>query len=262
MSQEAKRKSGDLPTLVLAVAIALLIRTFIFQSFYVPSDSMLPTMLVGDHVFVNKLAYGPRVPFTEIQFPGYRKPERGEVVVFNLGRSPRGIHPADQRPDLPTEAFVKRVVGLPGDRVEVRGGRVYLNGEPVPTVSSGETFTGSNGRLFDIYIETLGECRHRILDDPQQAGIDMPPRTVKPGRYLFLGDNRDNSYDGRKFGTVRLAELEGPAGLLYWSWDWNGSWLSLLNPWTWWQNLTSKTRWGRIGSFHECIEPGDQRAAL
>jgi signal peptidase I len=254
MSREKKQKSSDIPTLILAAAIALLIRTFMFQSFYVPSDSMLPTMLVGDHVFVNKLAYGPGIPFTEIQIPGYRKPERGEVVVFNLGRGPRGIYPADQRPALRTESFVKRLVGLPGDRVEVRGGRVYLNEEPLPTAPTGETVSDVTGRIFDVYIETLGECRHRILDDPHQAGIDMEPRTVKPGRYLFLGDSRDNSYDGRKFGTVRLRELEGPAGFLYWSWDWNGSWLSLLNPLTWWENLTSKMRWGRMGFFHECLD--------
>ena len=70
-----------------------------------------------------------------------------------------------------------------------------------------------------------------------------------------MGDNRDNSHDSRGWGTVRLAEIEGPAGLLYWSWDWNGTWLSLLNPLTWWENLTELTRWGRMGGFVECLEP-------
>jgi signal peptidase I len=247
-SEKKKEQGSDLPSLIGAIAIALLIRTFMFQSFYVPSDSMLPTMLVGDHVFVNKLAYGPGVPWTDIQLPGYREPRRGEVVVFNLGRDPRGpIYPADERPDLPTEAFVKRLVGLPGDEVEMRGGRLYLNGEPAPIESADETFTDSSGRSLRVYIETLGECRHRILDDPLQAGIDMPPLTITPGRYLFLGDNRDNSYDGRKFGTVRLEEMEGPAGFLYWSWDWNGSWAELLSPVTWWELLTQRMRWERIG---------------
>jgi signal peptidase I len=194
MSRETEQKSSELPSLILAVAIALLIRTFMFQSFYVPSDSMLPTMLVGDHVFVNKLAYGPRIPFTEIQLPGYRTPERGEVVVFNLGRGPRGIYPADQRPELSTEAFVKRLVGLPGDRVEVRGGRVHLNGAPLPTAPSAETGTESEGRVFHVHIGTLGECRHRILDDPSRWGSTWS-QVIPPGRYLFLGDNRDNSYD-------------------------------------------------------------------
>jgi signal peptidase I len=253
VSEEKKKKSSDLPGLLLAVGIALLIRTFMFQSFYVPSDSMLPTMLVGDHVFVNKLAFGPSVPFTEIHIPGYREPERGEVVVFNLARGPRGIYPADQRPELSREAFVKRLVGLPGDRVEVRGGRVTLNGERLSMQATDETVSDSSGRVLRVYIETLGECRHRVLDDPRQAGIDMELRTVKPGRYLFMGDNRDNSYDGRKFGTVRLQELEGPAGVMYWSWDWNGSWFSLLSPLTWWENLTGKTRWDRIGRFQGCL---------
>ena len=93
----------------------------------------------------------------------------------------------------------------------------------------------------------------RLENDP---GINMAEITIKPGRYLFLGDNRDNSHDGRKFGTVRLQELEGPAGLLYWSWDWNGGWLELLNPLTWWDNLVHRTRWGRVGRFENCF-PSD-----
>lgn len=247
---------GDLPTLALAVAVALVIRTFLFQSFYVPSDSMFPTLLVGDHVFVNKVVYGLKVPFTGGRLPGFREPRRGEVIVFQLARDGGGIYPADLRHDLPRDAFVKRLVGLPGDRVAVRGGRVYIDGEPVPLEATDEHFTDAAGRVFDVYEESLDGCRHRILDHPERAGIDMPEITIKPGRYLFLGDNRDNSHDGRKFGTVRLEELEGPAGLLYWSWDWNGSWAELLNPLTWWTNLTSRTRWGRLGSFHGCLPAG------
>ena len=252
---DGKRSSflGDLPTLAVAVAVALLIRTFLFQSFYVPSDSMFPTLLVGDHVFVNKLLYGLKVPFGDTRVGALREPRRGEVVVFQLARDRRGIYPPDYRRELPTDAFVKRLVGLPGDRVEMRFGRLILNGEPVPVEDTGETFTDKSGRVFDVVLETLGECRHRILDHPGLPGIDMTEITVKPGRYLFLGDNRDNSHDGRKFGTVRLQELEGPAGLLYWSWDWNGGWLELLNPLTWWRNLTQHTRWSRFGGFDACL---------
>lgn len=257
MSEENSKNEGflaELPTLALAVVVALLIRTFLFQSFYVPSESMYPTLLIGDHVFVNKFLYGARVPFTDIQLPGVREPRRGEVVVFQLARDGRAIHPPDYRPDLPTDAFVKRLVGLPGDRVAVRGGQLILNGEEVPVERTGETFTDKAGNELDILVETLGECRHRVLDNPAVPGLDMEERVVKEGRYLFMGDNRDNSHDGRKFGTVRLADLEGPAGLLYWSWDWNGSWLALLNPLTWIENLTGKTRWSRMGSFEECLE--------
>jgi signal peptidase I len=254
---EAERsRLGELPALAGAVAVALLIRTFLFQSFYVPSDSMLPTLLVGDHVFVNKVVYGLKIPWTARRVGPWRAPRRGEVVVFQLGRGQDGIYPADLRPELPNDAFVKRVVGLPGDRIAVRGGRVVLNGETLPLEPTGEVFTDAEGRRYDVYLETLGECRHRVLDDPLQPGIDMEEVEVKPGRFLFFGDNRDNSYDGRKFGTVRLHELEGPAGLLYWSWDWNGSWLALLNPLTWWNNLLHHTRWSRIGDFDACLPAG------
>jgi signal peptidase I len=232
---------GDLPTLILAICLALFIRAFLFQSFYVPSDSMFPTLLVGDHVFVNKFVYGPELPFTSIRLPGLRKPKRGEVIVFH------------ERPDLPREAFVKRLIGLPGDRVAYRNERLILNGEPVPVEETGRTFTDETGRVFDVEIEDLPGCRHAILKDPQSAGYDMDEIVVKPGRFLFLGDNRDNSYDGRRFGTVQLAAMAGPAGLLYWSWDWNGRWLSLLNPLTWWRNLTQRTRWSRMGHMVQCL---------
>ncbi len=256
--EEAAGKGGllsDLPTLLAAVAIALLIRTFAYQSFYVPSESMYPTLLVGDHVFVNKYAYGPRIPFTDVQLPGLREPRRGEVAVFRLARSgPRRIYAADRRKDLPTEAFIKRLVGLPGDRVALRRGQLFLNGEAVPLERTGERFQDDSGKVYDVYVETLGDCRHRVLDDPQLPGTDMPETVIEEGRYLFVGDNRDNSHDGRIFGSVRLTEIEGPAGLMYWSWNWNGGWLELLNPLTWWRNLTQKTRWGRIGDFVGCEE--------
>lgn len=254
--EEGKSSSflGDLPTLILAICAALFIRAFLFQSFYVPSDSMFPTLLVGDHVFVNKFVYGPELPFTSIRLPGLRKPKRGEVIVFHLARGPNyEIVPIDERPDLPEEAFVKRLIGLPGDRVAYHDERLILNGEPVPLENTGRTFTDETGRVFDVEIEDLPGCRHAILKDPESSGYDMAEIVVKPGRFLFLGDNRDNSYDGRRFGTVQLAAMAGPAGLLYWSWNWNGSWLSLLNPLTWWRNLTERTRWSRIGHMVQCL---------
>ncbi len=260
--EEQPAKGGffdDLPTLLVAVGVALLIRTFLFQSFYVPSDSMFPTLLVGDHVFVNKFVYGPRIPFTRTRLPGLREPERGEVVVFRLARDGPRVLAADERPGLPTETFIKRLVALPGESVEVAGGVLYLNGEAVAERRLEEVFTDAGGRRFDVIEEDLGPCRHRLLDDPAFPGIDMPEIRVPEGRYFFLGDNRDNSYDSRRWGTVDLAEIEGPAGLMYWSWDWNGGWLELLNPLTWWRNLTARTRWSRIGDFVRCspVEAAD-----
>jgi signal peptidase I len=251
----------DLPTLLIAVGIALAIRTFVFQSFYVPSDSMFPTLLIGDHVFVSKLAYGPRVPFTELQLPGYREPRRGDVAVFQLARDGGRIFPPDRRRDLPTEAFIKRLVALPGETVELRGGVVVIDGVAAAQLTTGERFTDPSGRVFDVLEETLGSCRHRILDDPRIPPLDLPPRRVEPGRYFFLGDNRDNSYDSRGWGTVASREIDGPAGLLYWSWNWTGSWLSLLNPLTWLDNLTSKTRWDRVGDMVRCLPPRGDAAS-
>jgi signal peptidase I len=251
----------DLPTLIGAIAVALAIRTLLVQPFYVPSDSMLPTLLVGDHVFVNKFLFGAGMTGSGARFPSVREPKRGEVVVFQFARGPNGtIFPADQRPDLPRDAFVKRLIGLPGDRVAVQAGRIVINGEVVPQEPLGKTFTDATGRRFDLYLEKLDGCSHYVLDDPSGPSDDMPEITIKPGRYFFMGDNRDNSYDGRRVGTVRAEELAGPARLLYWSWDWNGTWLSLLNPLTWWDNLTGKMRWNRMGSFHACVEPGDEPA--
>jgi len=252
----------DLPTLILAVAIALFIRTFAFQSFYVPSDSMFPTLLIGDHVFVTKLAYGSRVPTTDFRAPGYREPTRGDVVVFQLARGGRKIYPPDHRPDLPTEAFIKRLVGLPGDRIEVRDGQVWINGQKSDQTATGEKFTDPSGRVFDVIEEQLGECRHLILDDPRIPAANMPELRIPTDRFFFLGDNRDNSYDSRMWGTVGLPNVEGPAGLLYWSWDWTGTWLSLANPLTWWTNLTQKMRWDRMASMIRCEPPSGEGSRL
>jgi signal peptidase I len=265
VSAEGEGKSGgffdDLPTLFIAVAAALAIRTFVFQSFYVPSESMLPTLLVGDHVFVSKLAYGVEVPFTSFRVPGYREPHRGDVAVFQLARDRGAIYPPDVRPDLPTEAFIKRLVALPGETVEVKAGVVYVDGVASPQVRTGDTFRDPQGRVYDVIEETLGSCRHTILDDPRIPPIEIAPRTVEAGRFFFLGDNRDNSYDSRIWGTARLDAVEGPAGLLYWSWDFVGSWLSLLNPLTWIDNLANKTRWDRFGSMVRCLPPREDAAS-
>jgi len=251
----------DLPTLIGAVAVALAIRTLLVQPFYVPSDSMLPTLLVGDHVFVNKFLFGAGMTGTSPHLPALREPKRGDVVVFQFARGPNGtIYPADQRPDLPRDAFVKRLIALPGDRVAVKNGLIVLNGEVVPQQPLGKVFVDETGRKFDVLLEKLDGCSHYVLDDPNWPSDDMNEITVKPGRYFFMGDNRDNSYDGRRVGTVRGEELAGPARLLYWSWDWNGSWLALLNPLTWWENLTARMRLHRMGSFHACVQPGDEPA--
>jgi len=240
-------------TLVLAVAIALGIRAFVIEPFRIPSGSMLPTLLIGDHLFVNKFVFGPKIPFTDYRLPGLREPARGDVVVFAVARQPgRGIsriYPADLRPELPREDFVKRIVALPGDRVSVRSDRLYVNGEPVERAEIDGDFVDDHGTRLDVYQESLSDCEHAILDDPSKWGLSQRELVVEPGRYFMLGDNRDNSNDSRGWGTVRLAEMKGPAFILYWSWNVTGNFFQLLNPINW---FTAEKRWSRVFQRVKC----------
>ncbi len=241
-------------TLVIAVAIALAIRQFVVEPFRIPSGSMLPTLLIGDHLFVNKLAYGPRIPFTEIRLPGLRGPERGDVVVFEVARPGGGerIMPVDLAPEgSMSEAFVKRLVGIPGDRIAWRNGELFVNGEQVVRRATGEPFVDDRGKRFGIQQEDLGDCRHAILEEPGYSDptLNKGSLIVEPGRYFMMGDNRDFSRDSREWGTVRLEELKGPAAILYWSWDVNGNMLSFFNPVNW---FTAEKRWDRIFQRVRC----------
>lgn len=244
----------------LGVALALLLRTFVIESFYVPSESMLPTLLVGDHMFVNKFAYGPRVPGTDWRLPGLRDPERGEVVVFSLGRTDDGrVCPLDLCPDAHSEDFVKRLVGVPGDTVEVRsGGRVFVNGEPLPLRGTGRTFENDRGQALRLSCETLGDGEHAVLEDPARSGPRRTPLTVPPGRYFAMGDNRDDSNDSRVWGTFPHTDLKGPVRFIYWSWNNRESWAAMLNPLTWLRLLAGETRWSRTGTRldQDCRQTG------
>ena len=230
-------------TLALALALAFGSRVFLIEPFRIPSGSMLPTLWIGDHLFVNKLVYGARVPFTDLHLPALRAPERGEVVVFSVAVDGDQTYPADMRPDLPGEDFIKRIIGLPGDRIDIVDGVVFVNGEPIAARRTGDRFTDDMGRALDVGESAIGERRFAVLDDPE---LRAKPVTfeVEPGRYFMLGDNRDWSKDSREWGTVRRSEIKGPAFLLYWSWDFTGGWLALANPATW---LGAEVRWDRIG---------------
>ena len=249
----ARRTWDQVAPLAVAVAVALTIRATVIESYYVPSESMLPSLLIGDHVFVNKFVYGARIPFTDKHLPALRDPERGEIVVFALGRKDsQRICPLDECPDFPAEGFVKRIAALPGDTVEHRRGVFYLNGEPVPATDTGRTFIDNLGREFPVKREELGTCFHELLDHPVQPGLSHEPFTVPEGRYYFLGDNRDNSNDSRGWGTVPRTDLKGPIIINYWSWNNQVSWLAMLNPLTWARLLWGEMRWDRIGMDHGC----------
>jgi signal peptidase I len=244
----------QITTLVLAVAIAMSIRAMVIEPFRIPSGSMFPTLLIGDHLFVNKFIYGAKIPFTDYRLPGVREPKRGDVVVFEVARVAErggtgGIIPADRRPDAPREDFVKRIVGLPGDRIEVRNDKLYINHEPIEGMALGRTFEDDQGVELDRYAESLGTCLHGILDDPGKLGLSRTPLVVEPGRYFMMGDNRDNSNDSRAWGTVRLEEFKGPAFIIYWSWNSAGNFFHLLNPINW---FTVEKRWGRVFQRIHC----------
>jgi signal peptidase I len=197
----------------VAVAVALLLRAFVVEAFQIPSGSMIPTLAVGDHIFVSKFSYGLSIPFTDTKILQYAEPKRGDVIVFKW--------PNDHSID-----YIKRVVGLPGDVIEMKQEELYINGKPVqrerlPRVCSDDEAPRS-GELFEahdceLWLETLGDVRHETIQVPGHGGRDFA-RTVVPPHHLFMmGDNRDNSSDSRFWGTVDLDLVKGRALIVWWS---------------------------------------------
>ena len=239
--------------IAIAVLIALAIRAVIIESYYVPSGSMLSTMLIGDHVFVSKFAFGAHIPLVGAKLPAVRDPERGEIAVFALGRGPNDvICPLDRCPDFSPEGFVKRIVGLPGDTIAFRDGKLSVNGKVVPQRDLGETFTDERGIELRVIEEDLDGCRHVVLDMKGTAGLTQEPITVPADHYFMMGDNRDNSRDSRAWGTVHRDDLKGPVLINYWSWNNTYSWLGMLNPINWLKLLLGEMRWNRIGMTFAC----------
>jgi signal peptidase I len=187
----------------MALLLALFIRTFIVQAFKIPSGSMIPTLQIGDHILVNKLAYGIRVPFWGHYLVDFGKVQRGDVVVF--------IFPEDRSKD-----FIKRVVGVAGDTVEVRGKKIYINGQQVE----------------DPYAHFEGDDPQNILPASRD---DYGPTKVPENHLFVMGDNRDRSYDSRFWGFVNLDDVRGKAFLIYWSWDGSDRWVR-------WERLASLIR--------------------
>ncbi len=230
-----KKKSGSLwetvKTVFYAGLIALVVRTFAFEPFNIPSGSMIPTLLVGDYLFVSKYSYGysrHSFPLSLAPFSGrlfQREPVRGDVVVFKL--------PTDNRTD-----YIKRIVGLPGDRVQLRGGALHLNGEAVKREKIADYVSrderGSTSRMIQ-YVETLpGGRPHPIIEISDTGRLDDTEVFLVPeGHFFLMGDNRDNSLDSRVMahvGYVPAENLVGRAEFLFFSTD--GS-ASLFEPWKW-----------------------------
>jgi len=230
----AKKKEGwgeTIKVVVQALLLALVIRTVLFQPFSIPSGSMMPTLLIGDYLFVSKWSYGfskYSLPFSPDLFEGRvlaSEPERGDVVVF-------------RKPNETDTDYIKRLIGLPGDRVQMREGTLFINGQAVPKVADG-TFTTEGGAEIPQFRETLPNgVSYETLDaDPQSIGDNTREFVVPPGHYFMMGDNRDNSLDSRfDVGYVPFENFVGKAQVIFFSMENDASpleiwqWPSSLRP--------------------------------
>ena len=188
--------------------IVLLLRSFLVEPFRIPSGSMIPTLVVGDFILVNKYTYGIRLPVINYKLVELGAPERGDVVVFR--------YPLD-----PATPFIKRIVGLPGDHVEYRDKRLFVNGREVPREPAG-TYVGVRSSVqhtgAQVYREDLGDIEHDILITPGARSLNGA-FDVPEGHYFVLGDNRDNSRDSRFWGFVPDENLVGRAFFIWFNWD-------------------------------------------
>ena len=190
--------------LLTAILIALVIRAFVIEAFKIPSGSMLPTLSIGDHIFVNKFIYGLRIPFTKYRILDVSEPERGDVVVF--------IYPTEERKD-----FIKRIVGVPGDHVRLEGRDVWVNGHRLPERPLSVTeFPGDKRRLvvrngsMKFYEEDLDGVEH-LVQYENHLEREKFEAVVPEGEYFMVGDNRDNSSDSREWGFVPRDNIKGKA---------------------------------------------------
>jgi len=185
-----KRKSKIqeyIEAIVIALIIAFFIRTFVVQAYKIPSGSMKPTLLVGDHILVNKFIYGIKVPYFRNTLIPIKEPKKGDIVVF--------IYPEDRSKD-----FIKRVIATSGDTVEIRNKKIYLNDR---------LYKDNHGVYTDQF----------VIPGSIQPRDNFGPVTVPKGSLFVMGDNRDQSYDSRFWGFVDLKDVLGKAFIIYWSWD-------------------------------------------
>ncbi len=185
-------------SIIIAAILALVIRSYLVQAFKIPSGSMEDTLAIGDHILVNKFLYGTKIPFTNTRILKLRDPRRGDVVVFEY-------------PEDPSKDFIKRVVGTPGDEVEVRDKKVYVNGKPYENP-------------HEVHKE------NDLVPREQNPRDSFGPVKVPENSLFVMGDNRDRSYDSRFWGYVKFEKIKGLAFIKYWSWDkehWSVRWRNI-----------------------------------
>jgi len=222
----ARRREGKQPWWVEysisffpVILIVFLLRSFLLEPFKIPSGSMIPTLLVGDFILVNKYVYGIRIPVWNRKVIEVAQPERGDVMVFR--------YPVD-----PSLDYIKRVVGLPGDRIEYRNHRLTINGDAVPVQRIEDYLSRERMQFSPRFVERLGAAEHEILVEDETPGFAPPARSfphaanchynidglscsVPPGHYFVMGDNRDNSSDSRVWGFVPDQNIVGKAFLIW-----------------------------------------------
>lgn len=217
-----RRAWEGIRSIAVALLVALAVRAFLFEPYSIPSGSMLPTLQIGDYVVVTKFAYGIRLPFTNTMLWQRGLPKRGDVIVF-------------ERPTAVPETLIKRVVGLPGETVEIIDGVLHVDGVPQPRtllqpgyafddyLESTRTWVSATA---DLYVEAFprgeGEARHLVLQARHLRRYREGPYRVPEGHVLVFGDNRDNSTDSRSFGAVPLGNIRGRADLVGFSWGKRG----------------------------------------
>ena len=201
------------------ILIVFLLRSFLVEPFKIPSSSMVPTLLVGDFILVNKFTYGIRLPVANKKIIPLGEPQRGDVMVFRY-------------PEDPSLDYIKRVIGLPGDRVEYRNKRLIINGQPVPIRQVDDYLSKERMQFSRRYVETLNGVEHEILLEDDAPAFIAPLRafpyaqncnynmnglacTVPPGHYFMMGDNRDNSSDSRVWGFVPDENIVGKAFFIW-----------------------------------------------
>ena len=215
--------------LIVCLLAVVIVRSFIFEPFKIPSPSMVPTLRKGDHIFVSKFSYSLSVPFTKFNFLTLGKPKRGDVIVFLFPKE-ESLH------------YIKRVVGLPGDKIEFKGKDLYVNEklvsrERVNDPKEIERVTGMKEISGELYRENLDGVVHYVsYSKSSDFPRSLAPIEVPPGQYYVLGDNRDDSYDSRSWGGVPQENIKGKAQMI---------WLSLEEDSSW--GSVSKIRWSRCG---------------
>jgi signal peptidase I len=212
---------------IISPFVAMVIKSNIVEAFKIPASSMVPTLLIGDHILVNNFEYGPRIPLTDLRIFTRKKPEHGEIIVFK--------YPEDE-----TKNFIKRVIGVPGDKIQIYDGTLFINDQPVPLEENGYVRVGernpsgsTDAAKTRTFKEQVGGAQYQIQYLHDQRGYNYGPVIVPDESFFVMGDNRDFSQDSRFWGFVKFSKVLGRARSIYWSWD----------------NVSSKVRWDRIGNF-------------